>query len=96
MKNVYFPKFNVCCIQWLSDEVDVLDLTILGVQANGPILMDGVQCIGDENHLHECDYKREHMCSHNDDIGIICHCEYTIFIFSPYYNLSLQLLVSVR
>ena len=40
----------------------------------GPILLDDVQCTGQENSLSECPHAgiRMHDCVHNEDVGVRC------------------------
>ena len=59
-----------------SDEVDIIDASEFGEDPSGPIFMDNIQCGGDESALLQCAYDTVHMCSHNNDIGIICHRKY--------------------
>ena len=37
-----------------------------------PILMDDVDCSGDESSLFNCTYTSDHNCQHYEDIGVIC------------------------
>ena len=41
----------------------------------GPILLDDVQCVGDEQNLGECVMSNfgEHNCDHKEDVG--CKCD---------------------
>ena len=66
-------SINQCTFVHSTDEVGILDESELVEGISGPIFMDGVQCSGEENNLKICDFTMEHMCSHEDDIGIICH-----------------------
>ena len=45
-------------------------------EPSGPIFLDQLHCSGDESKLTECSFSLIHMCSHQQDIGIICHCKY--------------------
>ena len=39
---------------------------------SGPILMDNVQCLGNETHLINCHSSRQHNCDHFQDAGVEC------------------------
>ena len=43
-----------------------------GTEASGPIFLDQIHCNGGESRLSECSSTDIHMCSHENDIGIIC------------------------
>ena len=58
---------------FFADEVGVVDVTQFSGGASEPILMDSIQCSGEESGLFDCDYTSLHMCTHRNDIGIICH-----------------------
>ena len=45
-------------------------------EPSGPIFWDQLHCSGDESKLTECSFSLIHMCSHQQDIGISCHCKY--------------------
>ena len=55
------------------DFVEVVDVTEFSGGPSGPIFLDQLHCNGDETSLSECSYTAIHMCSHHDDVGIICH-----------------------
>ena len=56
----------------LSDEVSVMDISEIGGDSNGPIFIDQLFCSGLETSVFDCDYNTVHMCTHQQDIGIIC------------------------
>ena len=60
----------------ISDGVDVFDVSQFANEPSGPLFLDQLHCSGDENSLTECSFSLIHMCSHQQDIGIICHCKY--------------------
>jgi len=41
---------------------------------SGPIWLDGVQCIGNESSIAECEHKDwgVHNCGHHMDVSVIC------------------------
>ena len=41
-------------------------------QGTGPILLDNVQCTGDEDSLFNCTYLSNHNCAHFEDAGVMC------------------------
>ena len=44
----------------------------------GPIHLDDVQCIGNENRLLDCPHITAHNCAHNEDAGVACSGESVI------------------
>ncbi|XP_038067608.1 deleted in malignant brain tumors 1 protein-like isoform X3 [Patiria miniata] len=36
------------------------------------ILLDEVECSGEESNLYECRYKEDHNCNHSEDAGVVC------------------------
>ena len=66
------------------DEVDVLNVSMFTKKPTATILLDKIECVGVENRLFDCSYTTVHMCSHDNDVGIICHRELLssfVFIF---------------
>ena len=39
---------------------------------SGPILLDDVDCVGNENSLSVCDYNANHNCHHSEDAAVAC------------------------
>ena len=60
----------------ISDGVNVVDVSQFANEPSGPIFLDKLHCSGDERRLTECSFSFIHMCSHQQDIGIICRCKY--------------------
>lgn len=38
----------------------------------GPINIDDVQCVGDEDNLLDCTFNPSHNCVHFEDAGVTC------------------------
>ena len=55
-----------------ADEVDVLENSVFSYPT-GPILLDSLHCTGSESSIMDCDSSALHMCSHQNDVAIICH-----------------------
>ena len=55
-----------------TDEVGVLNANIFGDES-GPIFLDSIHCTGTESVLSDCADSTLHMCSHLNDVAIICH-----------------------
>ena len=58
---------------YFPDDVEVVDVSQFGGEPSGPIYLDQLHCDGDEENLSECTSTVIHMCSHRQDVGIICH-----------------------
>ena len=41
-------------------------------QGSGSIMMDNVECHGDETSLLSCSYQSIHNCGHAEDAGVVC------------------------
>ncbi|XP_072051705.1 scavenger receptor cysteine-rich domain-containing protein DMBT1-like [Amphiura filiformis] len=41
-------------------------------RSSGPILLDDLECLGDEASLQECSSADSHNCGHSEDAGVIC------------------------
>ena len=44
-------------------------------QGVGPIQLDDVQCIGNENRLLDCPHRTTNNCGHSEDAGVGCNGE---------------------
>ena len=44
----------------------------------GPILLDNVDCVGNESSLSECPHAgiEKHNCHHHEDVGVRCGEDY--------------------
>ena len=44
-------------------------------EGNGPILLDAVQCSGQESFIWDCDHLgwNKHLCRHSQDAGVECY-----------------------
>ena len=38
----------------------------------GPIFLDRLACVGNEDTILECSHARLHLCSHTDDVSVRC------------------------
>ena len=54
---------------------DITDYNYFG-EGTGPILLDEVQCSGNETSISQCYHQDigSHDCEHTFDVGIICNC----------------------
>ena len=62
----------------ISDGVNVVDVSQFANEPSGPIFLDELHCSGDERKFMECDVSLIHMCSHQQDVGIICQRKYIL------------------
>ena len=46
----------------------------------GKIMMDDVNCEGDEANLEECRWVASHNCGHSEDVGVICDGEHETIV----------------
>ena len=60
----------------ILDGVNVVAVSQFANEPNVPIFLDELHCSGDESRLIECDVSLIHMCSHQQDVGIICQRKY--------------------
>ena len=65
---------NVACRQLgFGPAISVEDSSRFGRRSSGmPILMDNVDCTGDETILTSCPYLSNHNCGHVEDVAIVC------------------------
>ncbi len=57
----------------------------------GPIFLSQLACAGNEDSIFDCntfDFSSLHSCNHNQDISVICECEY-------YYNVHAQCIIFI-
>ena len=52
-------------------------------QGTGPVLLDDVACVGNENRLVDCRHTATPNCIHGEDAGVSCktECKYN-FVFA--------------
>ena len=87
---VYHPTLGwgtVCSILWDRKDAQVVcrQLGFVGVnntrgwgyygEGSGPILLDDVECSGDESFIWDCDHRgwNKHNCFHRWDAGVECY-----------------------
>ena len=48
-------------------------------QGSGSIILDDVQCTGNELSIFSCSYNRigSHNCGHSEDAGVVCGSSYS-------------------
>ena len=59
-------------------------------QGTGPIILDDVNCFGNESSLAACGHRDWYInnCRHNEDAGVICGGTYTSY---DYHKLMINL-----
>ena len=60
-----------------TDEADVLDANLFAEQ-RVPVFLDGIRCSGSEGYIFDCEHTTVHMCSHDDDVAVICHRKHAL------------------
>ncbi|CAI9614283.1 unnamed protein product [Staurois parvus] len=55
-------------------------------QGTGPIILDDVDCRGDENILWNCPHRglKQHNCGHSEDAGVNCSGKFYWLLYSQY------------
>ncbi|MGC6417669.1 MAG: DUF4215 domain-containing protein [Bradymonadia bacterium] len=63
---------RVVCRQLGFADAERIDVDVPG--GDGPILLDDVECLGDEERLLDCASRGlgQHNCVHSEDIGVVC------------------------
>ena len=62
---------KIACLSMDYSDGTVRNATLYG-QGSGPILMDDIECTGQESHLHRCPHNTTPNCDHSEDVGIEC------------------------
>ena len=80
MENIFFSFCSAYFydVSTFTDGVRVVEGSQFGGEYSGPIFLDQLHCTGDEESLSECDMYTQpgmHMCGHQHDVGVICHCK---------------------
>lgn len=60
-------------------------------QGSGPILLDDLNCLGQETNILQCDAKGwgRNNCGHDEDVGVICgSCKYLDMPLSTVFRKS--------
>ena len=76
---------TVCNEDWDLSDADVVcrqleydnasDSTRFFGEGTGLILLNGLQCFGNETNLYECRRDERRRCDHSDDAGVVCQRE---------------------
>ena len=66
--------------------VDAMALPFFG-GGTGPILLDEVDCMGNESSLYQCSHNgiENHDCSHFEDAGVRCGKQFLLVNFTIKY-----------
>ena len=99
--NLESYKLKVCLIKQLcrfllsigmgfTDEVGVVDVSQFSGDSSGPIFVDALHCDGEEDRLIDCGFTQLQKCSHQQDVGIICHRK----LYKIYYIFKVSFLQS--
>ena len=70
---------NVACRQLGLGPATAVRNTAAFGQGLGSILMDDVECRGDEPSLISCQYVSHHNCRHQEDAGVVCSPQNGLF-----------------
>ena len=64
----------VICLYLIFSDTPVVKSSAFYGRGSGSILMDDVDCTGNETNLGHCTYlgSTRHNCVHREDVGIIC------------------------
>ena len=83
---------NYHCILFCLPDASVLPASILGLNREGAILLDGVLCNGSEARILDCISNPigSHDCSHDDDVILFCE---GILITLPNYYIGFTFIV---
>ena len=75
---------TVCNDNWDLKDADVVcrqlqydnasDIMQFG-EGTGHILLNGLQCLGNESNLYECPSDSRRRCDHSNDAGVVCQRE---------------------
>ena len=65
----------VVCRQLGFDGVNATRTRAYYGEGSGPILLDDVDCSGDEPYIWDCNHRgwNDHDCSHSEDVGVDCY-----------------------
>ncbi len=81
-----FAKFGSVVCQMLGFDWGATTLYGTFDGGSGDILMDDVQCHGNEYNLGHCVFEELHNCVHEEDAGVSCHYDHGLF--SPFTTRS--------